>query len=507
MNPTQPTAPQSTGMVNNGAPLSPQQLQAYKSDMQSKGIGSVSQTSSPTASPSSPATLDWVNSLGKGSSNSQNNSGGTQTTNPSFTQNVLNNSQEGVNEIEKGGQEMAQGGLGNDLEGALSGASGALTTALSPVTSALQSASHLPVVSQALGAVKNFIVTPAANAISNLKPLQDFMASHPNADTIASQLINVGTSLGGGEAAPEAAGAVGDAASSATDAVQNAVTTSPEDAAASQAAQENLAQQATQKTAIQDATPAYNKNMIGEPAVKNTDGTMTPRIQSGKGLTGSRTVTTSPAETESGIELSKVKGYDPKSTNLEKFNSVQPELVSRGQALSKSLASENVLRPPKEVASVIKKSINDAADNSLLLSKKDPVIKTYMSTANRIITANDGTLAGELKVRQQLDTAYKNARGGAAFGSDRMSALDEIHTAARNALNDDIASHAQSTDVKASLKADSALYRASEVLRDKAEAEGNSKIDQLSKKFPKTTKAVKTAAHAVGIGAAVHLVE
>lgn len=69
------------------------------------------------------------------------------------------------------------------------------------------------------------------------------------------------------------------------------------------------------KSAIADATPAYNSKMIKESSV---DGV--PRVIEGKGLLGTRQVTTKPLEREAGAELAKVPGYDPKMTNMQNTN-------------------------------------------------------------------------------------------------------------------------------------------------------------------------------------------
>lgn len=371
---------------------------------------------------------------------------------------------------------------------------------LSPITRAIS-----PVLSPIVNAAGNAI-NKIPGATDMLNHVNELIDKHPDASKDLGNLfqtfMNVAGAMGSEEAAPKVASAVSDGLDK-TGSVIGDTTSVLKDKIVGTSKSSPSTPPVDINGAIKDATPSYNKNMVGEPAIKNADGTATPRIQPGKGLTGSRTVTPTPLEVAAGNELIKVPGYKTGATALDNFNAVQPELAARGKSLSISLQSENILRPPKEIVSVIKKGINQATDESLLLSKKDPVIKTYLSTANRIINANDGTLAGELKVRQQLDSAYKNARGNSAFGSDRISALDEIHTAARNALNNDIAENAKSTDVKSSLKADSALYRAQEVLRNKAEAEGNSKIDQLMKSYPKVTKAAMTVAKGVGMGAVV----
>lgn len=253
---------------------------------------------------------------------------------------------------------------------------------------------------------------------------------------------------------------------------------------------------------IKDATPSYSKKLVGQSPVKDSSGVSTPRISEG-GLIKGRTVNPSQLEVQAGQALKNIKDYPVNGTNLEKYQSVQPEISRQSTMLAESLKSEGVLRPPQQIASVVKKAIRQTAEDSLLLQKTDPIIKNYVRVLKNAIDANDGTLAGELNVRQSMDAAYKNARGKAAFGSDTISALDEIHSAARDALNQDIIDHARSTDVKASLKAQWDLLRAADVLRDKAEAEAQTSIGRFQQKNPITSKVIRGAGRAAGVGIGV----
>ncbi len=274
----------------------------------------------------------------------------------------------------------------------------------------------------------------------------------------------------------------------------------PEEQAAKTAA-DTTAQQAKQaetlrQQAIADATPAYNKKLIGEPAVNGV-----PRVQEGGGVIKGRTVTSTPSEIAAGEALAKVPGYAEAKTSLEKYNAINPEIAKQGDALVTSLKNEGVLRPPQEINKIVKDAVNNASQDSLLLQKSDPAVKNYLRVTQRAIAQSDGTLAGELKVRQALDNAYADAGGKYA----NNKGLDQIHRAARNALNDDLEAKASNTEVKASLKAQSDLYNAASILEDKAMAEGGSKLEQYMKAHPIGTKVMEGAAKAVGLGAGLHL--
>ena len=74
-----------------------------------------------------------------------------------------------------------------------------------------------------------------------------------------------------------------------------------------------------------------------------------------------------------------------------------------------------------------------------------------------------------------------------------------------NAINNDLESKATKTEVKEAFKRMSNLYRAADVLQDKARAEGGTTLEQLMKKYPISTKIATGAAKVTGLGAGLHL--
>lgn len=382
-------------------------------------------------------------------------------------------------------------------ENALAATGSAINTIFSPITNAIKSTAD-SFAESSPGVYNNPVVGKLLDLFgAGSSKLDSWATQHPEAARNLSGLLTVGgTALAGGEKGLDkpigtvkgvvntldsGAGKIIDAA----DALKSKVIKPPED---------------LQTSAIKDTTPTYNKNLIGEPPVKGTAGETMPRVSEAKGLK-TRTVNSTQSEIEAGKELSKVEGYKPKDTALNKYNLAQDTIGKKGQALETSLKNEKILRPPKEVAKVVKTAVNGASQDSLLLQKTDPIVKNYIRVTERAIAQNDGTLSGELGVRKALDQAYEDA--GGKYGNNK--GLDQIHRAARNALNDDLEAHAQSTEVKQALKEQSNLYRASDVLKDKAVSEGGSKLEQFIKKHPVVTKSVKAAGRAVGIGAGVHL--
>jgi hypothetical protein len=401
----------------------------------------------------------------------------------------------GVSQVKQGASEIARGG--SPLQGAESGLK---------VESGIASAVSAPLAP--LFKPVGDAIQSVAGAVGSIPAVQDFANSNAGKATsrIAEDLSNAGNVAGTIAGVDQAVKQIPSGlVKKGIDAVNGL---SPEQQAAKEAQMAVAKQSALEKIAIKDATPAYNKSLIGDGrstvSVKNPDGTTTqvPRIQEGKGVTGGRTVTSTETEIAAGKELVQVPGYAQAKTALEKYNTVEPAIAAEAKALRASLKEEKILRPPQEVLKVIKDAVGTASKDSLLLQKSDPIVKNYLRVAERAIAQSDGTLDGELSVRQILDNAYEDA--GGKYSNNK--GLDQIHRAARDALTTDVESKSVSTEVKASLRKQTNLYRAADVLLDKAKAEGGSKLEQTMKAHPTATKVVTGAAKAAGLGAGLHLI-
>lgn len=328
--------------------------------------------------------------------------------------------------------------------------------------------------------------------------LNDYAQAHPNLAKDANAAGNIVAAVPGmeglqsvGEKLPGAISGVKSSVSDIANGAKNLVTKTPQDIA-----------NTTLETATKDATPSYGKSLVGDSPIKNPDGTITPRITEG-GLNG-RTVNPTALEKQAGATLAKVPDYPVNGTNLEKFQSIQPEIAKQGQALRSSLAKEDFVASRQDMMDTVKTAINKVPDSSMSLSKTDPIIKNYLRVASNAVEGTPQNLEGVLKFSNKLDQAYENARGKLAFGSDKISALDEVHTAARNALKEYLIKNAANTDVKAALQYQWDLYRASDVLRSKAEAESGTSIGRLIQNHPTIAKIGKTVGRATGLDVITH---
>lgn len=234
--------------------------------------------------------------------------------------------------------------------------------------------------------------------------------------------------------------------------------------------------------------------------VKNDTNATVPRVNEG-GLFKGRTLTPTKLEKQAAQELRTVPGYKDKLTNLETENLIRPEIAARGKALESSLSKENILVPRKQVVSIVRKAVEDVPKHSLLLQKSDPAIASYLRVTENAANANDGTLAGVLRVRKNLDAAYANARGKLAYDNDKLAALDDVHRAGRDALTQYLIDTAKTTKVKEALQSQWNLYRALDEISVKAAKESGSSYKRLRdtiEKHPVMSGAAGAAATLVG---------
>lgn len=250
--------------------------------------------------------------------------------------------------------------------------------------------------------------------------------------------------------------------------------------------------------ALQDVTPRF------EMLSTTQKGKVLGRTKEG-GLLSGRKVTPNKLEEASARALSSLDEYNPLETSLSKYQLVDRKIAEEAEALKTALKGEKIIIPKKEISSNISKSIKEVVKDSLTFQKTDPIVQNYTKVLTTALRKSDGTISGILDVRKKMDSAYKNSRGKLAFGSEKISSLDEIHSASRDALNQLLFKYAKNTDVQKSLKFQSDLFRALDNLRFVAEREAGTSIGRLMQKYPIATKIGKEMGKAVGIGKAVEV--
>lgn len=293
-----------------------------------------------------------------------------------------------------------------------------------------------------------------------------------------------------------------------------------------------IATDQTLQSRIKDATPVYNKNMIGThvmtPDITDAQGNVvkgkiTPRIaEESQGEFGSRQPVTSASEHAAGSELNNIKNYPDKGTALQKSLAVEKAISSEAERMRSSLQLEDKANPlngeteKSKIDNLIKsnlpKEIQDkigyiGEDNPLAKTKYKEIPQTDLNKALQEMSGSNenlpktaagkyyqkvleavknynGTREGKLDLRQKLDIAYKNARGKLAFGSDSQNALDEIHSDIRDSVNKDLKETTTNTDTQASLDKQARLYKANKALYAKAQSEAPTKLGRQLEKVP-----------------------
>jgi hypothetical protein len=231
--------------------------------------------------------------------------------------------------------------------------------------------------------------------------------------------------------------------------------------------------------------------MVGQ-FVQNPSEEVVPRVNEGEGLTGNRTVNTSKSEAAAGQELANIKDYPDNGTALQKSQAVTKAISNEANQMRGGLEVEDQTHPldvPTEKAntnqSVLEKmppEIQQAIADGKALPKT--AAGRYYQSVLEATNNYDGTRVGKLDLRQTIDNAYENARGKLAWGSDSQNALDEVHTELRDSINQDLADTTKNTDTQASLAKQTKLYRAKDVLDQKAAAEATSKTGRFMQQHP-----------------------
>jgi len=431
MPPTTPTTPTaSTGK------LTPQQIQAIPNP------GQVA-----TQKPSTP--FDWSQIPGakEYQPSPENQSLGQRVGND-----IQNSGNELNQEISGTGQYANDNPITRGFEAASTVAGGITKTAGEVLPSPVRSA---------MGAINtgaNNVINWLGDKIGSTQIAQDFVTKYPEAANALGQAAKIGASAGNVAGTILAAGGGAKLAGVGVSKLADVGVSKLADVGVS-----------NMKIGTEDATPEYTPKAASNSPLQ---------VKENTNMTGGRKMISTPQDIAAGNET--VDNYPKDGTNLQKAQAVSKQIATEAESNESSLEAEKITRPPQEVKAVIKNAVNDAADKSVLLQKSDPIVKNYLRAANRIVDQNDGTLAGELRVRQGLDDAYESA--GGKYGNNK--ALDQIHRAARDAVTTDTAEHAQSTDLKASLKRQTNLYHAADILSDKAANEAENSTGRFLDKHP-----------------------
>ena len=277
---------------------------------------------------------------------------------------------------------------------------------------------------------------------------------------------------------------------------------------------------ATLQSRINDATPSYKSvlkkgditGQIKTPDTVDAQGNTIPgekinRVDEGKGLLGNRKVNPTTFETANGTELNNVPNYPDKGTFLEKSQATQKAISTEATSYKAGLAAEDKANPlvtdvaKNQVYKNVFDNLNgDARDaflgkqNKLLSQAGQPIeipksiVGRYGQDIAEATSKYDGTRLGLQTLKEDFETAYQDARGKSAYGTEQRNGIDEMNSALRDYLKKELSSSTKNTDVLASLDKQAKLYRANDVLQNKAEVEATSKFDRYLQAHPMIKK-------------------
>jgi len=236
--------------------------------------------------------------------------------------------------------------------------------------------------------------------------------------------------------------------------------------------------------------------------------------------------TPDPFEVDAANEVAKIKGYNIKGSNLSKHNAVNNAIGEEAVRLRGALKKENfslVEDVPESIPTtknefgnvvqgqpipahvrnkfepVLEKVKSDISSLETLAGDAQTVASKVFDKTKELMAKNPPTLEGLLNVRQEID---KWARLSDKKFFDKTGARQYAVREIREAINNFIDANAQSVAVKESLKKQSSLYRAKDVLQEKAAEDMRGKA--LDAAAPSTLKnraknVVKHGASYVGI--------
>lgn len=264
--------------------------------------------------------------------------------------------------------------------------------------------------------------------------------------------------------------------------------------------------------ALADATPSA-QSVMGSGSnglLRDADGelTTTPKMNEAKGIFGKRTPNPTVLNQDAAAALEKSPAYQAATraggTALEKSNAIQPELVQMNKDLLGKLNEEKTQISPNDVEKQVTKAVTNVPNENPAMSPGDVTSKNYVRVFTNVVnkwfrpdmddpeaaaaTKDLSPAAKVLKVKQTMDTYYKNARGatgafpGANASDPAIRSLDVVNTAARDALTKILVDNVKSTDVKANLKSEWDLHRGADELWQKAQDEKPTVIGRFAQR-------------------------
>ena len=182
------------------------------------------------------------------------------------------------------------------------------------------------------------------------------------------------------------------------------------------------------------------------------------------------------------------------------------ELAQKNTDLVNQLNQDPGQVNPNDVEKQVTKAVTNVANENPAMSTSDPAGRNYMRVFNNVLNRffrpdpDDAAAVADakdlsptaklLKVRQFMDTLYKQARGakgafpGGNIADPAIRSLDAVHSAASGELTKILTETAKNTEVKTALKSEWDLHRAADELWKKAQNEAPSAAGRFAQRHP-----------------------
>jgi len=199
--------------------------------------------------------------------------------------------------------------------------------------------------------------------------------------------------------------------------------------------------------------------------------------------------------------LTEGKDIDPSKTYTWNAKKVQEAIEREGSFLQSRLAGETVVLDKANVIRQLDTAAQSILDTQRLL-KGNPAktMEKVFSEAVRLIQEGDGSLVSLLQARKSLDKFIGEQK--TILEPSELGATELARKAIGKTINDIVDKNATNVDVKESLRKQSALFQADEILTKKRNSEGRTILSRFHENIgqfvPKTALAQAATAGAAG---------
>lgn len=215
-----------------------------------------------------------------------------------------------------------------------------------------------------------------------------------------------------------------------------------------------------------------------------------------------------PDQVRQADEIANVPGVSDKNTLQKNYNAIKDYNVTLAQDLETVVKANDFAIPRKEVKSRLKVAADNLTNSPVIVGDAEKTAQKLIQAANKFIDENPGSGSGLLKARKDYDVWVKSQKPK-AFDAASENAFTVANREIRQAMNDLLDEKAIDLGVKESLKKQSALYSAMDVIAPKAAREADSAIGRAVQRAGKIlgtkNKAIQALIAVGGVGTAATL--